>query len=129
MTCAVSVIETFLPEKLSGESVEGKATGAFRKDCPVQRNVSLEYQRIRFALHLSRLGEVHGTGGVGGPVEVLPARVTEVHRPGVNDGAVADLWLVVDHRSIRTRGGNGIEGQPDEVLVLAVTWVRKPSRE
>jgi hypothetical protein len=35
----------------------------------------------------------------------------------------------VDHRSIRTRGGNGIEGQPDEVLVLAVTWVRKPSRE
>ncbi len=44
-----------------------------------------------------RGAEVQGPGGVGGAVEVLRSGIAQVDGVGVDDGARAWFWLVVDY--------------------------------
>jgi hypothetical protein len=85
MTCAMSVVETKGPEILSRQSVQSKTTNTLGKLDPLERNVALEDQSIRFALHLSRLSKVQGSRGVSGSIQELSTRVAEINSIGIND--------------------------------------------
>ena len=56
---------------------------------------------------------------VGRAVEVLGARVAEVDGVRVDGGAGVPLGLVVDDGCVGARRGDGVEGEADEVAVLA----------
>ena len=119
VTCAMPIVQPFLPQKLAGKSVQGEAARALGKDRSVECDVSLQYQGISFPFHLRGFPEVHGSSRIGRPVVVLPTRVTEIHRFGIDDRTVADLWLIVYDSSIRPGRGDGVEGESREVFALA----------
>jgi hypothetical protein len=53
-------------------------------------------------------------------VEILRARVAEVDSLGIDGGAGAFHGLVVDDSGVGAGGGDGVEGEADEEIVLAI---------
>ena len=62
---------------------------------------------------------MQGASGVGCAVIVLCAGITEVDCFWVDDRAVAFFGFVVDYCGVWACGGNGVEGEADEVLVFS----------
>ena len=58
------------------------------------------------------------SGGIGRTIQELSTRVAEIYRFGVNDRAVAFLWLVVNHSRVGTGRRNSIERQTDKPFML-----------
>ena len=115
----MSIIQAFLPQKLSSQRIQGQAVGALWKDGPVERDDALQHQRVGFALERRGLAQVQRARGVGRAVEVLGARVAEVDGMRVDGGAGVPFRLVVDDSCVGARRGDGVEGEADEVGVLA----------
>ena len=117
MACPVPVVEPFFPQELPRERVEREAGRAFGEHGGVESDDAFEDQRVRFPLHVGRGAEVQGPRRVGGAVEVLGARVAEVDGFGVDGGAVAWFWLVVDDGGVGAGGGDGVEGEAGEMVL------------
>ena len=116
VTGAVSVVETFFPEELAGERVEGVARRSLGEDGAVERDDAFEDERVGRPFHEGGRAEVQGARRVGRAVEVLGARVAEVDGFGVDDGAVARFGLVVDDGRVGAGGGDGVKGEAGEVV-------------
>ncbi len=108
---------------MAGESVDSEAGGAFGEDGGVEGDDALKDESVRFALHVRWGAKVHGPRRVRCAVEVLGAGVAKVDLRGVDDGAVARFGLVVDDGGVGAGGGDGVEGEADEVLALGAEFV------
>ena len=118
----VAIVETFLPEELAGQGVQGEPAGAFGKHGGVESYDAFQDQSVRFAFHVCGRAEMEGSRRVGCAVQVLSARVAEVDSFRVDDGAVAWLGFIVDDCGVGAGGGDGVEGKAGEV-VLFPRWL------
>lgn len=115
----VAVIQTFGPEELARKGIEREAAGPLGEDGRVQGDDAFEHQGVGFALHGRGFSEMQCAGRVGGSVQVLGARVAEVDGFGIDDGAVAAFWAVVNHRSVRSCRGDGVEREAYKMFVFS----------
>ena len=120
MSGPMPIIQTFLPEKLPGERVQSEPTGSFGEDGFVKSDDAFEDQRVCSLLHVRRFSEMQGSGRVSGSIQVLRARIAEVDRLRINDGAVAWFRLVVNDCRVGAGGGYRIKGQADKVFVFSM---------
>lgn len=114
----VEIVKTLLPQKLAGQDINGKATGAFGEHGGVNADEPLQHKRESALLELSRLAEVMRSGGVGCSIQILTARVAEVDGRGVDDGTASFLGLIMDNSSVGARGRDGRERKTSEKLAL-----------
>ena len=118
MPGSVSVVESFGPQELASEGVNGKASCALGELNALQSNVTLEHKCIGLALHLSWLTKVKCSCGVGCAVLVLRARVAQVDGLWVDSRTLALLRLVVDDSCVSSRRRDSVERETHEAIVL-----------
>lgn len=118
VTSSVTEVKTVGPKSATGQDIQKVSRGTVGEDSRVDRDVSLE-NASEAALLVGRGGlEVKGTGNIGGSVNVLSARITEVDEVGVDASSVGLLRLVVDDGSVGSSRGDGVEGKTDESCLL-----------
>ena len=75
---AVQIVHGILPERRTREAVEHHPRGAGGKYGGSECNVALEHACVGAPLAVGWRAEVHRPRHVGGAVDVLPTRITEV---------------------------------------------------
>lgn len=66
---------------------------------------------------------MHGPGGIRGAIKILSARIAQIDRFRINDGAIASFGLVVDDGGIRSSGRYSVERKADKMLVLTAVAI------
>ena len=68
---------------------------------------------------LRGLAEVQRTCRVRRAIKILRARIAKIHFRRVDGRAVAGFGFVVDDCCVGAGGGDGVEGEADELVVFA----------
>jgi len=124
VACSVKEIQTFFPQVLTGQDINGEATSALGEDCHVDSNSSLQDQSESTFLKLGGGTEMESSGGVSSSVIVLTARVTEIDGFRVNDRTASLLGLVVNNSTVRSSRRDGIERKTCKQFVLRANLLK-----
>ncbi len=114
---AVAVIDSRLPQMHPRQCVELAAIGAEREARLRQLDMTLEHAGVAID-HLGAgfaRADPDGTGDVGGPIEILPARIAQENARGRDRDVRLLVHLVMRQRGMAARGTDGVEAGVLEV--------------
>lgn len=121
VACTMTVIQSIPPEGSASQDVEGVTGGTWGEDGTIQGDMTLEDTGEAGTFTERGSTKMKGTSDVGGPIEILTTRVTEVDGVLGDGGAMTLYGFVVDDGGVGTDTGDGIEAEALKVILTGPT--------